>query len=67
MRFEHQNQNRQLLVHASPLLSFPGQLGEAPDAVGDTLPAVAGATAAPDSEEEEDVGAMAARLEALRS
>merc|ERR1712042_203927 len=44
-----------------------GQLGEAPDAVGDTLPAVAGATAAPDSEEEEDVGAMAARLEALRS
>jgi len=45
-----------------------GQLGEAPDAVGDTLPAVAGATAAPDEEEEEeDVGAMAARLDALRS
>ena len=47
--------------------NFLGQLGEAPDAVGDTLPAVAGATAAPDEEEEEDVGAMAARLEALRS
>merc|ERR1712003_259054 len=43
-----------------------GQLGEAPDAVGDTLPAVATSADVPE-EEEEDVGAMAARLEALRS
>lgn len=43
-----------------------GQLGEAPDAVADTLPT--GATAAVEDEnEEEDVGAMAARLDALRS
>ena len=49
-------------------MSIPaGQLGEAPDAVGDTLPAVVGATAAPEEDEEEDVGAMAARLDALRS
>ena len=49
-------------------MSSSGQLGEAPDAVADTLPT--GATALPDVEaedEEEDVGAMAARLDALRS
>lgn len=44
-----------------------GQLGEAPDAVADTLPTGATAAAVEDEDEEEDVGAMAARLDALRS
>jgi len=44
-----------------------GQLGEAPDAVADTLPSGATAAVEDEEEEEEDVGAMAARLDALRS
>jgi len=45
-----------------------GQLGEAPDAVGDTLPAMKqGVAGAADLSDEEEVGAMAARLDALRS
>ena len=46
---------------------FPGQLGQAPEAVDESLPTPAGATAAISDEEEEDVEDMQARLEALRS
>ena len=53
-------------------VEFPGELGKAPAAVEDSLPAEPmGATAGPsyaeDEEEEEDMSAMRARLEALRS
>lgn len=52
-------------------LYFSGELGKAPEAVVDSLPAEPmGATAGPsyaEEEEEEDMSAMQARLEALRS
>ena len=52
-------------------LYFSGELGKAPAAVEDSLPAEPmGATAGPsyaEEEEEEDLTAMQARLEALRS
>ncbi|XP_070541355.1 charged multivesicular body protein 3-like [Ptychodera flava] len=44
-----------------------GALGQAPSAVDDELPMAEGATAAIESDEEEDVTEMQARLEALRS
>lgn len=49
-------------------IAFLGKIGEAPDAVKDSLPVrePEGATAA-SSDEEEDVTEMQARLEALRS
>ena len=52
--------------------AFLGELGKAPEAVDDSLPAEAlGATGGPsyadEEEEEEDMSAMQARLEALRS
>ena len=44
-----------------------GELGRAPDAVGDSLPSAEPAAAAQESDDEEDLEQMQERLQALRS